>query len=79
MVIQRITVTAKNEEELAMRISDNEIRDYKVIQKMKPQYKEHKHFTYKPSIGGTRKTFAAFDSSEKHGVIMERDYIPKSR
>ncbi|MGH2319363.1 hypothetical protein ACRC6Q_16610 [Planococcus sp. SE5232] len=76
MVVQRIIVTAKNAAELAMRIEDNELRDYKVINVIKTKHNEHKHYTYQPNIRGTKKRYASSDQSEKHSVVMERDYKP---
>lgn len=76
MALQRIIVTAKNATELAMRIEDNELRDYKVIKTVKTKHNEHKHFIYQPNINGTKKRYATSDQSEKHSVVMERDYNP---
>lgn len=76
MALQRIIVTAKNAAELAMRIEDNELRDYKVIKNLDTKHNEHKHYTYQSNINGTKKRYATSDQSEKHSVVMERDYKP---
>lgn len=74
MVIQKVKITAKDEEELQMRIDDLKLRGFELTSTAEPEFVEHRHYSYTEKRDGIRKNYLGADTQHKHRAEMQRDY-----